>query len=160
VVDVAEERLALAKKFGATDAVNSASAAAPAEAHSDLTQGRGADVAFEAVGVTGDGGSGLRCVRKGGAVTLVGNVSPKIEFPLQIAVTRELSIHGSCASRANIRPSWTCWRAARCIPRPLISADRAAGRRRGLVRPPLPQRTRPDESRPLSGPLLWLCSQS
>jgi threonine dehydrogenase-like Zn-dependent dehydrogenase len=32
-------------------------------------------------------------------VTLVGNVAPKIEFPLQIAVTRELTIYGSCASR-------------------------------------------------------------
>jgi threonine dehydrogenase-like Zn-dependent dehydrogenase len=38
-------------------------------------------------------------LRKGGATTLVGNVAPKIDFPLQIAVTRELTIHGSCASR-------------------------------------------------------------
>jgi L-iditol 2-dehydrogenase len=41
----------------------------------------------------------LRCLRKGGAVTLVGNVAPKIDFPLQVAVTRELAVHGSCASR-------------------------------------------------------------
>ena len=32
-------------------------------------------------------------------MTLVGNVTPKVEFPLQTAVTRELTIHGSCASQ-------------------------------------------------------------
>ena len=41
----------------------------------------------------------LRCLRKGGAATLIGNVTPKIEFPLQTAVTRELTIYGSCASQ-------------------------------------------------------------
>ena len=41
---------------------------------------------------------GVRCVRKGGCVALVGNVAPKVELPLQIAVTRELSLLGSCAS--------------------------------------------------------------
>src|SRR5439155_8189758 len=41
----------------------------------------------------------LSCLRKGGSATLVGNVAPKIQFPLQTAVTRELTIHGSCASR-------------------------------------------------------------
>ena len=64
-----------------------------------LTNGRGADVSFEAVGMSVTVDLALRCLRKGGAATLVGNVSPKIEFPLQVAVTRELSIYGSCASR-------------------------------------------------------------
>jgi threonine dehydrogenase-like Zn-dependent dehydrogenase len=40
----------------------------------------------------------VRCLRKGGSVTLVGNVSPRIELPLQVAVTRELTLYGSCAS--------------------------------------------------------------
>jgi threonine dehydrogenase-like Zn-dependent dehydrogenase len=31
-------------------------------------------------------------------VVLVGNVAPKVELPLQLAVTRELSLLGSCAS--------------------------------------------------------------
>ena len=34
-----------------------------------------------------------------GTAVLVGNVAPKVEFPLQVAVTRELAVHGSCASR-------------------------------------------------------------
>src|ERR1043166_851644 len=97
-VDIAPDRLALASKCGATDSVNSSNEN-PGDALLKLTHGHGADLAFEAVGVTATVDLALRCVRKGGAVTLVGNVAPKIEFPLQIAVTRELSIYGSCASR-------------------------------------------------------------
>jgi threonine dehydrogenase-like Zn-dependent dehydrogenase len=88
----------MAKKFGATHTINSGKQNAVEEILA-LTQGLGADVAFEAVGVTATVEMALRCLRKGGTATLVGNVAPKIEFPLQIAVTRELSIHGSCASR-------------------------------------------------------------
>jgi threonine dehydrogenase-like Zn-dependent dehydrogenase len=59
----------------------------------------GADLAFEAVGITPTVDLALRCLRKGGAAVLVGNVAPKIDFPLQVAVTRELTLYGSCASR-------------------------------------------------------------
>ncbi len=97
VVDVAPDRLALATKSGATHTINSAGANA-AEEISRLTGGRGADIAFEAVGLGATVELALTSVRKGGFVTLVGNITPKIEFPLQVAVTRELSIHGSCAS--------------------------------------------------------------
>jgi len=99
-VDVVPERLALAAKLGATNTINSVSENA-AEKILSLTDGRGADLAFEAVGITATVDLALRCVRKGGATTLVGNVAPKVEFPLQIAVTRELSIFGSCASRGD-----------------------------------------------------------
>src|SRR5437899_1826496 len=97
-VDVARDRLALAEKVGATDIINSAEENAQ-ETILRSTQGRGADLSFEAVGITPTVELALRCLRKGGAATLVGNVAPKIEFPLQIAVTRELTIYGSCASR-------------------------------------------------------------
>jgi L-iditol 2-dehydrogenase len=50
------------------------------------------------VGIASTVDSAIRSLRKGGAATLVGNISPSIQFPLQVAVTRELSIHGSCAS--------------------------------------------------------------
>ena len=96
-VDVARERLAVAAQTGATATINSAQADALAEILR-LTNNTGADVAFEAVGISTTADLALRCVRKGGAVTLVGNVAPKIEFPLQVAVTRELTVFGSCAS--------------------------------------------------------------
>ena len=37
-------------------------------------------------------------VRKGGSVTLVGNLAPKVGLPLQAVVTRELTLIGTCAS--------------------------------------------------------------
>jgi L-iditol 2-dehydrogenase len=98
VLDIADDRLKLAASLGATHAVNSSRENALA-AVNQLTDGRGADVSFEAVGMSATVDLALRCLRKGGATTLVGNVAPKIEFPLQVAVTRELAIHGSCASR-------------------------------------------------------------
>ena len=37
-------------------------------------------------------------MKKGGALTLIGNVSPKIELPLQVVVSRQIRVMGSCAS--------------------------------------------------------------
>src|ERR1017187_2457144 len=97
-VDIADEKLALAAKCGATTTMNSATEDAQATIL-HLTRGPGADLCFEAVGVSSTVDLALRCLRKGGAATLVGNVTPKIEFPLQTAVTCELTIYGSCASQ-------------------------------------------------------------
>lgn len=101
-VDIAPDRLERAAQAGATHTLNSATQNADA-AILELTQGRGADRAFEAVGLGPTVELALRCARKGGAVTLVGNVTPRVDFPLQMAVTRELSIHGSCASNGEYR---------------------------------------------------------
>jgi L-iditol 2-dehydrogenase len=87
----------VAAKLGATDIVDCADGKA-LEKINLLTDGRGADLALEAVGVTVTVDLAIRCVHKGGAVTLVGNVSQKVELPLQVAVTRELTFYGSCAS--------------------------------------------------------------
>ena len=37
-------------------------------------------------------------VKKGGTVTLIGNIAPNIELPLQAVVTRQIRLQGSCAS--------------------------------------------------------------
>jgi (R,R)-butanediol dehydrogenase/meso-butanediol dehydrogenase/diacetyl reductase/L-iditol 2-dehydrogenase len=63
----------------------------------ELVPGRGVDRVFEAVGATAPIQTALAIVRKGGSVTLIGNVSPKIELPLQSVVTRQISLLGSCA---------------------------------------------------------------
>ena len=63
------------------------------------TAGRGADAAFEAVGVSSAVQTAAAAVRKGGRLVLVGNVSPKVDLPLQTIVTREISMLGSCASQ-------------------------------------------------------------
>jgi L-iditol 2-dehydrogenase len=68
----------------------------------DLTHGRGADHAFEVVGVTAAVKTAVSSVRKGGTVTLVGNLAPSVELPLQAVVTREITLYGSCASAGEI----------------------------------------------------------
>lgn len=95
--DIAQDKLTLAAKLGATHTVDCADGSA-LEKILQLTHGCGADVAFEAVGVAATVDLAVRCVRKGGAVTLVGNVSPNVPLPLQVVVTRELTLNGSCAS--------------------------------------------------------------
>jgi L-iditol 2-dehydrogenase len=97
VVDPDEGRLKLALAAGATDAINPKTANA-VEAIRALTGGHGADVALECVGATEPIATAIDGVRKGGAVTLVGNVSPKIELPLQSVVSRQIRVQGSCAS--------------------------------------------------------------
>ena len=37
-------------------------------------------------------------VRKGGTVTLIGNITPNIDLPLQAVVTREIRLQGTCGS--------------------------------------------------------------
>jgi L-iditol 2-dehydrogenase len=63
------------------------------------TEGRGADLAFEAVGVTAAIQTAAAAVRKGGRLVAVGNIAPKVDLPLQTIVTREIAFLGSCASR-------------------------------------------------------------
>ena len=96
-VDVAPSRLELARRLGADEGF----LANQSDVAGDIlrrTEGRGADVAVEAVGLTETVATAAASVRKGGAIALVGNLSPKVELPLQAAVTRELTLLGSCAS--------------------------------------------------------------
>jgi (R,R)-butanediol dehydrogenase/meso-butanediol dehydrogenase/diacetyl reductase/L-iditol 2-dehydrogenase len=55
------------------------------------------DRVFEAVGATAPIQTAVSLVRKGGSVTLIGNVSPRIELPLQSVVSRQIRLQGSCA---------------------------------------------------------------
>jgi len=95
-VDLDAGRLELARKFGATDTVISDPNAVPEILR--LTGGRGADIAVEVVGIAPTVELAVGSLKKGGALTLVGNVSPEVKLPLQAVVTREISLHGSCAS--------------------------------------------------------------
>ncbi|MEZ6090727.1 MAG: galactitol-1-phosphate 5-dehydrogenase [Pirellulaceae bacterium] len=96
-VDINANRLRVAKSLGADVVINAAEEDVPARV-AEWTDGRGADIALEVVGATATVKSAIDCTRKGGTVTLVGNVSPNIELPLQAVVTRELNVLGSCAS--------------------------------------------------------------
>jgi 2-desacetyl-2-hydroxyethyl bacteriochlorophyllide A dehydrogenase len=96
-IDIDDQKLALAKQFGADHTFNSATDSTIHESILALTHNRGADVAFEAVGVSATIKMAIENVRKAATVTLVGNISPKVEIPLQAVVTREVRLQGSCA---------------------------------------------------------------
>ena len=96
-IDLAENRLALARDLGATDTLKSDACDVPAEV-ARLTGGRGADIAFEVVGVSATLNLAIATLRRGGSAVLVGNLAAKTDFPLQSVVTRELTLHGTCGS--------------------------------------------------------------
>ncbi len=96
-VDVDDGRLALAAELGADHVLNSATTDVAAAVRA-LTEGRGADVAFEAVGLEATVRAAVLAVRKGGSVTLIGNLAKDVSLPLQAVVTRQIRLQGSCAS--------------------------------------------------------------
>jgi L-iditol 2-dehydrogenase len=89
--------LNLACELGADVALNSNDVDAPAEVFK-RTDGQGADVAVEVVGIGPALRTAIASLKKGGCLALVGNVKPTVEFPLQSVVTRQITLYGSCAS--------------------------------------------------------------
>jgi L-iditol 2-dehydrogenase len=94
VSDLADARLELAKKMGATDVVNPSRQDA-AEAVRGLTDGFGADAAFEAVGAAPTVRQAMAGLRQGGTAVWIGNNKPMIEINMQEIVTRELTVLGT-----------------------------------------------------------------
>ncbi|MFP3897071.1 MAG: zinc-dependent alcohol dehydrogenase [Anaerolineales bacterium] len=97
ITDLSASRLELAEELGADVTV-------PAEGEDLLARLRqatgpeGADAVLEAVGLQETEDVALAITRKAGALTLIGNVSPRIETDLQSIVSREITIYGVCAS--------------------------------------------------------------
>ena len=118
-VDVDEGKLALARKLGADVVLNPTAVDVPMEVRG-LTEG-GADVALECVGATEPIKTAVACVRKGGSVVLVGNVSPGIQLPLQAVVTGELTLLGTCASNGEYPRAIELLRTGAIDVRPLIT---------------------------------------
>jgi L-iditol 2-dehydrogenase len=96
-VDLEPQKLSLALELGA-DVGLKADQCDVAQEVRGHTQGRGADIALEVVGMSPAFNTAVSSLRKGGALTLVGNLSPKVEMPLQAIVTRQLRLTGSCSS--------------------------------------------------------------
>lgn len=143
-VDIDDGRLALAAKLGATLTFNAATGDAVAEILA-ATGGCGAAAAIEVVGTAATIDTAVRSVRKGGAVTLVGNLAPKAEIPLQMVVNREIVLRGSCASNGEYPECIDLMARGEIDVRPLISAcvpldeapqwfERLYGREAGLMK--------------------------
>jgi len=97
-IDVDPKRLKQAVKCGADHTFLSSEENLD-EKIKALTGNRGADISFEVVGKSETINIAIDIIRKGGKSVFVGNVSLKVDFPLQKVVTRELKILGSCAIR-------------------------------------------------------------
>jgi L-iditol 2-dehydrogenase len=97
VADVDATRLHLAKEAGAEE-VFECTGAELLEEILQRTAARGVDLAYEAVGRSETVNAAIDCTRKGGTVTLIGNIQPEVTLPLQKVVTRQLRLQGSCSS--------------------------------------------------------------
>ncbi|MHC4997175.1 MAG: zinc-binding dehydrogenase, partial [Planctomycetota bacterium] len=95
VVDIDNTRIQRALDLGADEGFN-AKERRVRDSVLDRTGGHGCDVALEAVGATETITTAIESLRKGGALTLVGNITPQIELPLQEVVTREITLNGTC----------------------------------------------------------------
>ena len=97
VADIDATRLKSASELGA-DKTLLLSGAELTKEILNLTEGRGVDVVLEAVGRNETIATAIDSVRKGGTVTLIGNITPQVNLPLQKVVSRQIRLQGSCAS--------------------------------------------------------------
>jgi L-iditol 2-dehydrogenase len=121
-LDLDQEKLQLAARLGADFVFQADQANLPAVILK-LLEGRGADLAFEVVGGSPSLQMAVACLRKGGTLTLVGNLSPKVDLPLQTVVTRQLSLIGSCASAGEYPACLDFLSRGKVKVEPLISAS-------------------------------------
>lgn len=96
-VDINKKKIELAMRSGADTGLNSDENDVQSEIYKQ-TKNKGADCVFEVVGIPQTIKTAVNSIKKGGSLTLIGNLSSIIELPLQLIVTREISIYGSCAS--------------------------------------------------------------
>lgn len=121
VSDVDVTRLALASELGASQTFL-ASGTELLEYILQQTGGTGVDVVLEAVGRDETVATAIDCVRKGGTVTLVGNITPQVSLPLQKVVSRQIRLQGSCASAGEYPQAMQLIAAGKIKVAPLITA--------------------------------------
>ncbi len=87
-----------------------------------LTDGHGVDIVLEAVGRNETVAAAIDCVRKGGTVTLIGNITSQVNLPLQKVVSRQIRLQGSCASCGEYPQAMELMAAGKIRVGPLITA--------------------------------------
>ncbi|HLQ06734.1 MAG TPA: zinc-binding dehydrogenase [Nitrososphaerales archaeon] len=100
-VDIKDDKLEAARSLGATDSVNSTKEDVVKKIL-ELTEGRGVDVAFEALGRAETMSCAVNSVRAGGRAVAIGlPIAPGASFPIEIGrlVRREVKLMGSYGAR-------------------------------------------------------------
>jgi L-iditol 2-dehydrogenase len=121
IADVDPTRLALASTLGADETLPCSGDGLASEILR-LTAARGVDIVLEAVGRDETVSTAVACVRKGGVITLIGNVAASVSVPLQSIVTRQIRLQGSCASAGEYPEAMRLVAEGRIKVTPLISA--------------------------------------
>jgi L-iditol 2-dehydrogenase len=118
--DVREERLTLARQLGADITINPS--AGDIEEKLKQTVGRSdVDAVLDAVGIPPAFDLAFKIVKRGGHLTLIGNVTPQITMNWQDLIMRELNIHGSFAIANEYRTVLDLIAQGRIQAKPLIS---------------------------------------
>jgi S-(hydroxymethyl)glutathione dehydrogenase/alcohol dehydrogenase len=98
-VDIIEEKLEAARKFGATHAIN-ASKDDPVEATRSITGG-GVDKSFEAIGDPKTADQIVRATRPGGTAVIIGGLSVPFTITDSSFSRKEINVTGVASRRAN-----------------------------------------------------------
>ena len=120
-VDLEQSKLDLARSLGADETFLGNDPDLIAKLHA-ATGGQGPDIAVEVVGAQKPINTAIEGVRRGCKVTIIGNLAPKVEIPLQIVVTRQIRLQGSCASAGEYKECIELMESGRINVDPLISA--------------------------------------
>ena len=121
IADIDATRLNLARSLGVDEAFHLSGPDLTREILSQ-TQGFGADVVLEAVGRTETIATAIDCVRKGGTVTLIGNITPRVEIHLQKVVSRQIRLQGTAASSGEYPEAIDLVASGKIKVKPLITA--------------------------------------
>lgn len=119
-IDIDTARLRIARELGA-DLVLNPKNDDIRSVIKDLTDGFGADVVLDAVGLPATVDQAIEIVRNNGQVTLIGNVTSRVEVALQAIVTREINIRGTCASAGEHRDCIDLFVSGKINPAPILS---------------------------------------
>ena len=121
IADVDASRLELARQLGADETLHCSGENLVAEVKK-LSGGPGVDVSYEAVGRNETVSAAIDATRKGGTVTLIGNIKPEVTLPLQKVVSRQIRLQGSCASSGEYPQAIEMIADGRIKVKPLITA--------------------------------------
>jgi len=96
VADIDQGRLEMALNLGACHVFIPAGTK-PDAFVMEMTDTRGVDAVIEAVGIPSTISLGINNLRRGGTLTLLGNLIPEVEIPLQKVVAGQIRLQGSYA---------------------------------------------------------------
>jgi alcohol dehydrogenase len=122
-IDIHDEALTLATKFGASHVLNSRHVEDVPDAIQQLTS-RGGDVSLDALGSGETASNSLRCLRKRGRhiqVGLLAGDQAQPRLPMELVIARELEIYGSHGlAAADYAPLLSLVSAGKLDPRRLV----------------------------------------